>query len=184
MNFTKQISRMIRIILAIATCLTPIKNGLAQVQLTESNCTEISEGKILLDIRFELDSTYYIQSHTPSDDSFIPTTFTVRDHQGMEIEQINFIGEKLRSESNQDLGRSIFSKSFSIQIVAVDKAGPNTIFADLHFQASDGIKSLLPDSHPVELSWPKQDLLVKMARPTSVPQSGQMPHPTPFEFRH
>jgi hypothetical protein len=87
-------------------------------------------------LHFRIAQGLHINSHTPSDEFLIPTTFSIPEGAGVRLEQASYpAGTNITLPSDPKTKLNVYSGEFIVQARLVAKAGDHLVQARLHYQA-------------------------------------------------
>jgi len=89
-------------------------------------------------LHFRVAEGYHINSHTPKDESQIPTTFSVPESYGVRLESSSYPhGEDYTLPLDPDTKLSVYAGEFTIQTRLIAERGNHLVEARLRYQACD-----------------------------------------------
>jgi hypothetical protein len=106
----------------------------------------ISAGKpSTVALHFRVAPGLHINSHTPSEDELIPTTFSIPEDSGVRLEGAVYPpGAEYTLVLDPKTRLSVYTGEFTIQAHIVAKAGDHLVEARLHYQACDNNACMPP----------------------------------------
>ncbi len=103
-------------------------------------------------LHFRIASGLHINSHTPSEDYLIPTTFSIPDGAGVRLDKADYpAGISITLPDDPKTKLSVYSGDFSVQARIVSLPGNHLIEARLHYQACNDTQCLPPKTIPVAI---------------------------------
>ena len=94
---------------------------------------------------FRIGSEFHINSHTPSEDSLIPTTFSIPDGTGVKLENATYpAGVALTLPADPKTKLNVYTGEFAIQARIVATHGNHLVEAKLRYQACNQSQCLPP----------------------------------------
>lgn len=103
-------------------------------------------------LHFRIASGLHINSHTPSEDYLIPTTFSIPDGAGVRLDKADYpAGIFITLPDDPKTKLSVYSGDFSVQARIVSLPGNHLIEARLHYQACNETQCLPPKTIPVAI---------------------------------
>jgi hypothetical protein len=103
-------------------------------------------------LHFRIASGLHINSHTPSEDYLIPTTFSIPDGAGVRLDKADYpAGIFITLPDDPKTKLSVYSGDFSVQARIVSLPGSHLIEARLHYQACNDTQCLPPKTIPVAI---------------------------------
>ena len=103
-------------------------------------------------LHFRIAQGLHINSHTPSDDFLIPTTFSIPDGAGVRLDTATYpTGTVIALPVDPTTKLSVYTGEFTIQAKIVAAAGNHLVEAKLHFQACDKNACMPPKTIPVAI---------------------------------
>jgi hypothetical protein len=98
-----------------------------------------------VELHFRVAQGLHINSHTPSDDYLIPTTFSIPDGAGARLESANYpAGTMISLPIDPKTRLSVYTGEFAITARIVAAAGSHAVEARLRYQACDQNQCLPP----------------------------------------
>lgn len=121
----------------------------------QSDSFTIDSGKpAWIELRFHVDPGFHINSHTPGDETLIPTGFVAERTESSRLLRTEFpagIPFHLPLGTGQTL--STYSGDFNIRLeISVPARGDSTLDGKLHYQACDNASCFPPRDLPVHLA--------------------------------
>jgi hypothetical protein len=104
----------------------------------------------VVELHFEVNAGFHINSHTPREKSFIPTQLIVAEPAGVTVKQVDFppgMDFSLASDPNDKL--SVYTGEFVLRAHVKAQAGEHLIQAQLRYQACDAQACFPPRKAPV-----------------------------------
>ena len=96
-------------------------------------------------LHFRIAPGLHINSHTPSEDYLIPTTFSIPDGNGVKLDKATYpAGTGLTLPADPKTMLSVYTGEFIIQAHIVSAAGNHLVEAKLHYQACNESQCLPP----------------------------------------
>ena len=103
-------------------------------------------------LHFRIASGLHINSHTPSEDYLIPTTFSIPDGAGVRLDKAEYpAGILITLPADPKTKLSVYSGDFSVQARIVSTPGNHLVEAKLHYQACNETQCLPPKTIPVAI---------------------------------
>jgi hypothetical protein len=103
-------------------------------------------------LHFRIAQGLHINSHTPSQDYLIPTTFSISDGAGVHLDQAVYpAGVDITLPADPKTKLSVYTGEFAIQTRIVATAGNHLLEAKLHYQACNETQCLPPKTIPVAI---------------------------------
>jgi len=89
-------------------------------------------------LHFRIAPGFHINSHTPKDESLIPTTFSISEDSGVKLASANYpAGEDYSLPFDPGTKLSVYTGEFAIQARLLAERGNHLVQAKLHYQACD-----------------------------------------------
>ncbi len=105
-----------------------------------------------VNLHFRIAPGLHINSHAPSEDYLIPTTFSIPDGAGVRLSNATYPpGVDLTLPSDPNTKLSVYTGEFVIQARIVAAPGNHLVQAKLHFQACNETQCLPPKTVPVAI---------------------------------
>jgi len=96
-------------------------------------------------LHFRVAQGLHIQSHTPSDQDFIPTVFSIPDGSGVHLDAASYPpGAEFSMPIDPKTKLSVYTGEFVIQARIAATAGNHLVAAKLHYQACDQTQCMPP----------------------------------------
>lgn len=96
-------------------------------------------------LHFRIAQGLHINSHTPSEDYLIPTTFSIPEGTGVRLDKASYpAGADLTLPSDPRTKLSVYTGEFAIQARIVSSSGNHLVEAKLHYQACNLSQCLPP----------------------------------------
>jgi hypothetical protein len=103
-------------------------------------------------LHFRVAQGLHINSHTPSDEFLIPTTFSVPDSSGVRLQSAIYpSGTEMTLPVDPTTKLSVYTGEFIIQARIVATAGNHLVQGQLHYQACDQNQCLPPKTITVAI---------------------------------
>jgi hypothetical protein len=103
-------------------------------------------------LHFRIAQGLHINSHKPKDEFLIPTTFSIPDGAGVQLQDTNYpAGVEISLPLDPSTKLSVYTGEFTIQAKIVAAAGNHLVEAKLHFQACDKNACMPPKTIPVAI---------------------------------
>jgi Thiol:disulfide interchange protein DsbD, N-terminal len=103
-------------------------------------------------LHFRIAPGLHINSHTPSDDYLIPTTFSIPEGAGVRLDKASYpAGADMTLPADPKTKLSVYTGEFAIQARIVSTAGNHLVQAKLHYQACDQRQCMPPKTIPVAI---------------------------------
>ncbi len=103
-------------------------------------------------LHFRIASGLHINSHTPSEDYLIPTTFSIPEGAGVRLDKAEYpAGILITLPADPKTKLSVYSGDFSVQARIVSTPGNHLVEAKLHYQACNETQCLPPKTIPVAI---------------------------------
>ncbi|NND32156.1 MAG: hypothetical protein HKN76_06150 [Saprospiraceae bacterium] len=126
----------------------------AQVNLIDAIILQAdAENMVEIDLTFEVDSGYYIQSNQPLDKYLIPTDFTVTECSGLVIRDIYFDSNPKLGKNHSD-SEEILEGRFNVSIQGLHMRNNISLRGILEFQACNQLQCFFPREKVVAISFP------------------------------
>lgn len=91
-----------------------------------------------INLQFRVLSNLHINSHKPTNDSFIPTTLSVAANSAVQLDAITFPpGELYRFAAFPDQKLSVYTGEFTVHATVTAPRGDHMLIASLRYQACD-----------------------------------------------
>ena len=117
----------------------------AQVSVTAGKPSPVA-------LHFRIAQGLHINSHTPSEDYLIPTTFTIPDGAGVRLEAATYqVGTAMTLPADPTTKLSVYTGEFTIQARIVATPGNHLVQAKLRYQACDQNQCLPPKTITVPI---------------------------------
>lgn len=105
-----------------------------------------------ISLHFRVAQGLHINSHAPSDDSLIPTTFSVPAESGVRLEGANYpAGAEMTLPIDPKTKLSVYTSDFVIEALLLTTPGDHLIRGKLHYQACDQEKCMPPKTITVPI---------------------------------
>lgn len=105
-----------------------------------------------VELHFRIAPGLHINSHTPSDDYLIPTTFSIPEGAGVHLEKAAYpAGADITLSADPKTKLSVYTGEFVIQARIVSKPGNHLVEAKLRYQACNESQCLPPKTIPVAI---------------------------------
>jgi len=106
----------------------------------------------VLTLHFRIAQGLHINSHTPSDDFLIPTTFSIPDSSDVKLESATYpAGTVIALPVDPTTKLSVYTGEFVIQARLVVAAGNHLVQGKLHYQACDNNQCMPPKTITVAI---------------------------------
>jgi hypothetical protein len=106
----------------------------------------------LVTLHFRIAQGLHINSHTPSDDFLIPTTFSIPDLSGVRLDSATYpAGTVMTLPIDPTTKLSVYTGEFIIQARVVATAGNHLVQGKLHYQACDQNQCMPPKTITVAI---------------------------------
>jgi hypothetical protein len=103
-------------------------------------------------LHFRIAQGLHINSHTPSDDFLIPTTFSIPDLSGVRLDSATYpAGTVMTLPIDPTTKLSVYTGEFIIQTRIVATAGNHLLQGKLHYQACDNNQCMPPKTITVAI---------------------------------
>jgi len=103
-------------------------------------------------LHFRIAQGLHINSHTPSDDFLIPTTFSIPDGSGVRLDNATYpAGTVIALPIDPTTKLSVYTGEFVIQARLVATAGNHLVQGKLHYQACDNNQCMPPKTITVAI---------------------------------
>jgi len=103
-------------------------------------------------LHFRIAQGLHINSHTPSDDFLIPTTFSIPDGSGVRLDAATYpAGTVIALPIDPKTRLSVYTGEFIIQARIVATAGDHLVEGKLHYQACDNNECMPPKTITVAI---------------------------------
>ena|SRR5580704_13225547 len=103
-------------------------------------------------LHFRIAQGLHINSHTPSDDFLIPTTFSIPDGSGARLDAATYpAGTVIALPIDPKTKLSVYTGEFIIQARIVATAGNHRVEGKLHYQACDNNQCMPPKTITVAI---------------------------------
>jgi hypothetical protein len=103
-------------------------------------------------LHFRIAPGLHINSHTPSEDYLIPTTFSIPDGADVKLQAATYpAGSQITLPMDPKTKLSVYTNEFIIQARIVSAAGNHLVEAKLHYQACDQTQCMPPKTIPVAI---------------------------------
>jgi hypothetical protein len=103
-------------------------------------------------LHFRVAEGYHINSHTPSDDFLIPTTFSIPDGMGVRLDAATYPAGALISLAFDPTTKlSVYTGEFIVHARIVATSGNHLVKARLHYQACDQNQCMPPKTIDVPI---------------------------------
>ena len=107
-----------------------------------------------VDLHFRIAQGLHINSHTPSEDYLIPTSFSVPDHAGVRLDAATYPdGTQISLPVDPKTRLSVNTGEFVIQVRVVAAPGNHLVEARLHYQACDNNECMPPKTISVPIDF-------------------------------
>jgi hypothetical protein len=116
----------------------PMAHGATVEYLFPEQITLTSGKPSAVTLHFRVAEGYHINSHTPKDESQIPTSFAVPESSGVRLESASYpngVDYALPLDPGTKL--SVYTGEFTVQTRLVAERGNHLVEASLHYQACD-----------------------------------------------
>jgi hypothetical protein len=105
-----------------------------------------------VDLHFRVAPGLHINSHTPSDEFMIATTFSIANSQGVELAAASYpAGESITLASDPKTRLSVYTGEFVIHAKIVSASGNHLAQGRLHYQACDRNQCMPPKTIAVPI---------------------------------
>lgn len=105
-----------------------------------------------VDLRFRVAPGLHINSHTPSDEFLIPTSFSITNTEGVQLAAATYpVGETISLASDPSTKLSVYTGEFTIHAQIVSSAGNHLAQGKLHYQACDRNQCMPPKTMSVPI---------------------------------
>jgi hypothetical protein len=105
-----------------------------------------------VNLRFRVAPGLHINSHTPSDEFLIPTTFSIAGAEGVQLAAASYpAGETISLASDPKTRLSVYTGEFVIRAQIVSAAGNHLAQGKLHYQACDRNQCMPPKTISVPI---------------------------------
>jgi hypothetical protein len=105
-----------------------------------------------VDLHFRVGTGLHINSHSPSDQFLIPTTFSIDSSQGVQLAAASYpAGESITLASDPNTTLSVYTGEFVIHAQIVSAAGNHLVLGKLHYQACDRNQCMPPKTISVPI---------------------------------
>ena len=105
-----------------------------------------------VNLHFRIAPGLHINSHAPSEDSLIPTTFSIPEDKTVKLESATYpAGAALTLPSDPKTKLSVYTGEFAIQTRIVATPGNHLVEAKLRYQACNQSQCLPPRTIPVAI---------------------------------
>jgi hypothetical protein len=105
-----------------------------------------------VNLHFRIAPGMHINSHTPSDDYLIPTTFSIPEGAGVHLEKAAYpTGADITLPADPKTKLSVYAGEFVIQARIVSTPGNHLVEAKLRYQACNQTECLPPKTIPVAI---------------------------------
>ena len=106
----------------------------------------------LVALHFRIAPGLHINSHTPTDDFLIPTTFSIPDGSGVRLDAATYpAGTVIALPIDPTTKLSVYTGEFIIQARVVATAGNHLVQGKLHYQACDNNQCMPPKTITVAI---------------------------------
>ena len=103
-------------------------------------------------LHFRIAQGLHINSHTPSDEFLIPTTFSIPDGSGVRLDAATYpAGSSITLTYDPTTKLSVYTGEFIIQARLVATAGNHLVQGKLHYQACDQNQCMPPKTITVAI---------------------------------
>jgi DsbC/DsbD-like thiol-disulfide interchange protein len=103
-------------------------------------------------LHFRIAQGLHIQSHTPSDEDFIPTVFSISTGSGVRLDAATYPpGTEFSMPIDPKTKLSVYTGEFVIQARIAATAGDHLVQAKLHYQACDQNQCMPPKTIDVAI---------------------------------
>jgi hypothetical protein len=103
-------------------------------------------------LHFRIAQGLHINSHTPSDDFLIPTTFAIPEGSGVQLQSATYpAGTVMTLPIDPTTKLSVYTGEFIIQVRLVATAGNHLVQGKLHYQACDQNQCMPPKTITVAI---------------------------------
>ena len=129
-----------------------ILNGAAVEYLFPEQVTVTAGKPSDVELHFRIAEGLHINSHSPKDDSLVPTSFSIPDGAGVRLERINYPeGKDFTLPLDPDTKLSVYTQDFVLLARIVAEPGNHLVEAKLRYQACDKSVCLPPKTIPVAI---------------------------------
>jgi len=113
----------------------------------------IAAGKVSpVDLHFKVAQGLHVNSHTPSEDYLIPTSFSVPEDSGVRLASASYpAGTMITLPADPKTKLNVYTGEFAIQARIVAAPGNHLVEAKLRYQACDQIQCLPPKTITVAI---------------------------------
>ena len=130
----------------------------AFVPKTKSHVTYMAEPqrvaanqKSWLDLSFQVESGFHINSHKPDSELLIPTMLTPGSDTGVAVDRLEYPdGTSYSFPAEPEEKLNVYTGDFHIRILVIAKSGAHKLTGTLRYQACDQAACLPPRTLPVE----------------------------------
>jgi hypothetical protein len=103
-------------------------------------------------LHFRIAPGLHINSHTPSEEEFIPTTFSIPEVSGVRLDGASYPpGTDFRLPLDPNTKLSVYTGEFTIQVRIVATGGDHLVEARLRYQACDNNACMPPNTLTVPI---------------------------------
>ncbi len=103
-------------------------------------------------LHFRIAPGLHINSHMPSEDYLIPTTFSIPEGADVRLDKANYpVGTDITLPADPKTKISVYTGEFAIQAQIVSTAGNHLVEAKLRYQACNDSQCLPPKTIPVAI---------------------------------
>ncbi len=105
-----------------------------------------------LELRFQVDPGYHVNSHLPKSELLIPTELTVKPEPGVSVGKLEYpAGTSYSFPAQPDEKLDVYSGAFRVRLPVEASAGEHTLAGTLRYQACDHAACYPPRTLPVEI---------------------------------
>jgi hypothetical protein len=112
----------------------------------------VAAGKrAVLELRFQVEDGFHVNSHTPKSEFLIPTALQLGG-EGVKIAAIDYpVGKEFSFSFDPNEKLDVYSESFVVKVPVVAAAGPHELKGELKYQACDHAACFPPRTLPVDV---------------------------------
>ena len=110
--------------------------------------------KAALDLRFQVNPGFHVNSHTPKSELLIPTSLTLQPADGVKAGPLDYPkGQEYSFSFEPGEKLDVYSGAFTLKLPVEAAKGDHTLQGVLHYQACDNAACYPPKSLPVTVSF-------------------------------
>lgn len=119
-----------------------------------SDAVQVEAGKPqVVELRFRVDPGFHINSHTPHDETLIPTVLKLDAADGMRVEDASYpAGTAFRLNIGAGETLDVYQGEFRVMVRVLAQKGARLLVGGLRYQACDNAACFPPKTLPVKVA--------------------------------